>query len=95
MEKTRLSSKGQIIIPKAVRDAHGWTEGTEFTVEGSKDAIVLRPQRTSLFPRTTIDDVIGCVNYKGPRKSIKEMNDGIVKEARLMWQAFETQAKKK
>lgn len=94
MEKTRLSSKGQIIIPKAVRDAHGWTEGTEFTVEDTKDAIVLRPQRAALFPRTTIDDVIGCANYKGPRKSIKDMNDGIVKEARRMWQAFEAQAKK-
>jgi AbrB family looped-hinge helix DNA binding protein len=95
MEKTRLSSKGQLIIPKAIRDAHGWKEGTEFTVEGSKDAIVLRPQRVPLFPKTKIDDVIGCANYKGPKKSIKQMNDGIVKEARRMWQAFEEQSKKK
>lgn len=95
MEKTKLSSKGQVVIPKAVRDAHGWTEGTEFTVEDTPGALVLRPQRTSLFPKTTIDDVIGCANYKGPRKTLKEMNDGIVKEARRMWRDFEAQEKKR
>ncbi len=93
MEKTKLSSKGQIVIPKSVRDAHGWTEGTEFTVEDTPEALVLRPRRPEFFPKTTLDDVIGCANYKGPKKSIKEMNDGIVKEARRMWKAFEAKNK--
>ncbi len=95
MEKTRLSSKGQLVIPKSVRDAHGWGEGTEFTVEDSKDALVLRPHRRPIFPRTTIEDVIGCANYKGPKKSIKEMNEGLANEARRMWRNFEAQGKKR
>ena len=61
MEKTRLSSKGQLIIPKAVRDAHGWGEGTEFTVEDTKDGIVLNlwrrtcPDGESWFELPVID----------------------------------------
>ena len=95
MDKTKLSSKGQIIIPKAVREAHGWTEGTEFTVEDIKDGIVIRPERTSPFPRTTLDDVIGCVNYKGPRRSVDEMHEGIAVEARRMWRGLDKQDKKR
>ncbi len=84
METTRLSSKGQIIIPKAVRDAHGWKEGTEFTVEASRQAIVLRPKR--LFPRTTVDQVFGSAKYDGPPKTIEEMNAGIDEALRERWE---------
>jgi bifunctional DNA-binding transcriptional regulator/antitoxin component of YhaV-PrlF toxin-antitoxin module len=31
MDTTRMSSKGQVIIPKA--EAQGWTEGTELVIE--------------------------------------------------------------
>lgn len=86
METTRLSSKGQLIIPKAVRDAHGWREGTEFTVEATRDAIVLRPKR--LFPETTIDEVAGCLKYDGPPVSIEEMDEAIAREARARWDRF-------
>ena len=33
MESTRLSSKGQIVLPKGIRNARGWAPGTEFIVE--------------------------------------------------------------
>lgn len=79
METTRLSSKGQLIIPKAVREAHGWKAGTEFTVEATAAGIVLRPKR--VFKRTTVDDVIGCAGYTGPRRTIEEMDQAIVAEA--------------
>ena len=42
MARTRLSSKGQVIIPKAVRDRHGWRPGLELDVEDQADAVVLR-----------------------------------------------------
>ena len=45
MAKTRLSSKGQVIIPKAVRDRHGWQPGVELEVEDRGDAVVLRPAK--------------------------------------------------
>lgn len=84
MDTTRLSSKGQLVIPKAVRDAHGWKEGTEFTVEATRDAIVLRPKR--LFPRTTVDQVFGSAGYKGPPKTIEDMNAGIDEALKERWE---------
>jgi AbrB family looped-hinge helix DNA binding protein len=56
MAKTRLSSEGQVIIPKAVRERQGWQPGTELEVEDQGDVVVLR--RARLFPRTTIDEVL-------------------------------------
>ena len=38
MDTTRLSSKGQLVLPKAIREADAWTEGTEFIVERVEDA---------------------------------------------------------
>lgn len=89
METTRLSSKGQIIIPKAVRDAHGWTEGTEFIVQEDKGAIVLRPVKP--FPRKTVDEVFGSLKYDGQPKTIEEMNAAVGEAAIEMWKRFEEQ----
>jgi AbrB family looped-hinge helix DNA binding protein len=33
MEITRLSTKGQIVLPKGIRASRAWGPGTEFTVE--------------------------------------------------------------
>ena len=33
MDTTRLSTKGQIILPKNIRTARAWGPGTEFTIE--------------------------------------------------------------
>jgi AbrB family looped-hinge helix DNA binding protein len=83
MQTTRLSSKGQVIIPKAVREAHGWGEGTQFTVEDTQDGILLRPK--PLFKPTTIEDVFGCLKYDGPPKTVEEMNAAIDEEMRRRW----------
>ena len=58
-----------------MRDAHAWGPGTEFTVEETREGILLRPAR--LFPKTTLDQVVGCLRYKGKAKTLKEMDDGI------------------
>lgn len=75
METTRLSSKGQVILPKSVRDAHHWAVGTEFEVEDRPEGILLRPKKR--FPITDIGDVVGCTGYRGPAKSIEEMEEAI------------------
>jgi len=52
METTRLSSKGQVILPKSIRDAHRWQPGTEFVVEETTEGILLRPAKT--FPAASV-----------------------------------------
>lgn len=75
MESTRLSSKGQIVIPKRFRERHGWGQGTEFTVEEVPSGILLRPQR--LFAPTRLEDGLGCAGYKGPAKSLEEIEEAL------------------
>ena len=40
---TRMSSKGQVVIPENVRKRLGLKAGSEFVVVASDDAVVLRP----------------------------------------------------
>lgn len=80
METTRLSTKGQIIIPKSVREAHNWEAGLEFSVEEAGDAILLRPLKT--FHAAKLEDVIGCTGYQGPRHSLEDMEAAIALGAR-------------
>jgi len=42
LETTKMSSKGQIVIPQTVRDEIHATEGTVFAVIGSKDSLILK-----------------------------------------------------
>jgi AbrB family looped-hinge helix DNA binding protein len=91
MAKTRLSSKGQVIIPKAVRDRHGWATGLELEVEDRGDAVVLRPAKP--FPPTTFEEVRGCLKYDGPPLTIEEMDEAVDREAQQMWDEFERQGR--
>jgi AbrB family looped-hinge helix DNA binding protein len=78
--KTRLSTKGQVILPKAVRDRHGWTAGTELQIVDGPDGVTLRPARP--FPPTRPEDVRGILKYDGPPISIEDMDAAITEEVR-------------
>ena len=80
METTRLSTKGQLILPKSVRDAKAWKAGMEFTVEATKEGVLLRPAK--LFKPTRIEDVAGCLHYTGKPKTLAEMDQGIIDEVK-------------
>jgi len=45
MVKSRISSKGQITLPKAIREALGLRPGEEVVFELRDDEVVLRPRR--------------------------------------------------
>lgn len=42
IELTKMSSKGQVVIPQNLRNRLGASEGSVFAVFGSNDAIVLK-----------------------------------------------------
>ncbi len=71
METTRLSDRGQVILPKSIRDAHHWTPGTEFEIEDQPEGVLLRPKKQ--LTASQFKDVIGCTGYLGPAKSLQEM----------------------
>lgn len=83
MASTHLSSKGQVILPKAVRESHGWTAGTMFSVEEVGDGVLLRPLKSVRPTRPTppLDDVAGCLPVSGPARTIEEMDAAIADEA--------------
>ena len=80
METTSLSSKGQVILPKSVREAHHWLPGTRFVVEDVAEGVLLRP--ITPFTASRLEDVVGCAGYTGPAKSLDEMEEAIAVGAR-------------
>jgi AbrB family looped-hinge helix DNA binding protein len=77
---TRLSSKGQVIIPRQVRTAHNWKSGQELEVVDVGDGVLLKPKKP--FPETTLAEVTGSLGYNGKAKTIEEMEEAIRKGAR-------------
>ncbi|MBT5873346.1 MAG: AbrB/MazE/SpoVT family DNA-binding domain-containing protein [Candidatus Latescibacteria bacterium] len=77
MVYTKLSSKGQVIIPKAVRSAQHWEAGQELVVVEVDDGILLKPRNP--FEQTELKNVAGCLKYSGPANSLDEMDDAIRK----------------
>ena len=75
METTRLSTKGQIVLPQSIRVSRAWGPGTEFTVEETNEGVLLRP--AGLFPKTSLDEVAGCLKYKGKAKTLAQMDASI------------------
>ena len=76
METTKLSSKGQVVLPKSVREQHGWGPGTEFEVETTSDGVRLRAKAP--FPKIELAQVFGSVRHAGPAKTLADMDAGIL-----------------
>jgi AbrB family looped-hinge helix DNA binding protein len=75
METTRLSTKGQIVLPKTIRTTRAWGPGTEFTVEETGDGILLRP--TGTFSEADLDEVAGCLRSKPKSTTPAKMRTAI------------------
>ncbi|MHB8381967.1 MAG: AbrB/MazE/SpoVT family DNA-binding domain-containing protein [Candidatus Binataceae bacterium] len=80
METTRLSSKGQVVLPKLIRDARRWQPGTEFVVEDTPNGVLLRPAKP--FAPSRLEDVAGSLRYAGKPKTIRQMDAAIRAEVR-------------
>jgi AbrB family looped-hinge helix DNA binding protein len=75
MKTTRLSSKGQVIIPKALREAHHWEIGQELIAVDVGEGILLKS--SNIFENTTLDQVAGALKYSGTSKSLEDLEDAI------------------
>jgi len=77
---TTVSTKGQVVLPKAIRDERRWRAGTQLTIESTPDGVLLKP--SSLFPPSKAADVFASLPYRGKPKSVEEMEASITAEAR-------------
>ena len=76
-----ISTKGQVILPKAIRDQLRWDAETRLAVEHTAEGVLLKPLTTA-FARTRPEDVFGCLAFKGKPRSIEDMEAGIATEAK-------------
>ena len=77
---TVVSTKGQVILPKAIRDQRHWPAGTRLMVENTPEGVVLKP--VPLFPATSVGALFGSLVYEGPAKSVADMDAAVAAEAR-------------
>jgi AbrB family looped-hinge helix DNA binding protein len=80
VETTRLSSRGQLVLPKSVRNTRGWQPGTEFAIEEVTEGVLLRPLKP--FKPARFDEVFGCLRHPGRAKIMRQMEKAIAKGVR-------------
>lgn len=83
--QTKVSSKGQIVIPKDVRDRLNIITGDQLDVVERPDGVLLRkrgPKSTKTFEEC-VANIRQAINYDGPPISIDDMNASIAE----MWKS--------
>lgn len=72
----KLSSKGQIVIPKEIRDQFHWEPGTEFIIEKQAEGISLKPK--TVFKTTRVRNGLGMLARTGREPLTQEGIDQAV-----------------
>jgi AbrB family looped-hinge helix DNA binding protein len=67
---TRMSSKGQVVIPEEIRDRLGLKAGTQFVVLGNRDAVILKA--ISAPSVEEFNDLIGQARQQASRAGLKK-----------------------
>ena len=78
--QTRMSGKGQVVIPKDVRDRLRLAPGDTLEVVERPDGVLLRKPVSSKSGETFDESTARLrarINYTGPPVSIEEMNESI------------------
>jgi len=80
--KTRLSTKGQIVLPKEIRRRRNWEPGAELTIEETEEGVVLK-RAVPLVAPTRLEDVYGMLHRPGMKAvSIEEMDEAVAREVK-------------
>ncbi|MBN8509449.1 MAG: AbrB/MazE/SpoVT family DNA-binding domain-containing protein [Burkholderiales bacterium] len=80
MDTVTLSSKGQLVIPKAVRDCAQVAPGSKLSVRYVDGEIRLRPLAPA--PAVTLDEVAGCL-ARPARKRLSDTQTRAAIQAKL------------
>lgn len=77
---TTVSTKGQVILPRAIRQRRDWDAGTRLIVEETAEGVLLR--QVPAFAPTRPEDVFALLPHRGDPKSIEDMDAAVLAEAR-------------
>lgn len=69
---TKLSSKGQVVIPEEIRDRLGLKPGAQFVVVGERDVVILKVIQTP--DMSQFDEIVGRAR-KAAKKAGKRPGD--------------------
>jgi AbrB family looped-hinge helix DNA binding protein len=83
METTKLSSKGQVIIPKAVRSARRWEAGQELLVIDTENGVLLMAKAP--FETTELGDVAGMLKDRVEPRTEQQIREAIDRDMRSRW----------
>jgi AbrB family looped-hinge helix DNA binding protein len=83
MDTTKLSSKGQVIIPKAVRSARRWEPGQELIVIDTEEGVLLMPKAP--FKATRLGDVAGMLKDRVKPRTERQIREAIDRDVRSRW----------
>jgi antitoxin PrlF len=76
MATTTLTSKGQLTLPKEIRERLDWHEGDRFTVDIEDGRAVLTRAKA------TVDDLMNVLPKATRKRSIEEMDQALRSRAR-------------
>jgi AbrB family looped-hinge helix DNA binding protein len=77
---TTVSTKGQVILPSAIRRRRAWGAGTRLLVEETAEGVLLRT--APAFAETHPKDVFASLPHSGKPRTLEEMEAGVLAEAR-------------
>lgn len=83
METTKLSSKGQVIIPKAFRSTHRWEPGLELLAIPTTEGLLLKPKAP--FAPSELSEVVGMFKGKVATKTEEEIAAALSRDMRKRW----------
>ena len=77
-----LSIKGQVVIPKELRDDRQWHAGMTLLVEICPQGMLLRPIPPQLFAPTTLNAVMGSARYRGSALSAEAIKQALAADVK-------------
>ncbi|MDT8389279.1 MAG: AbrB/MazE/SpoVT family DNA-binding domain-containing protein [Lentisphaeria bacterium] len=77
MITAKLSTKGQIVIPGAIRRRHHWNYGQSLVVEDAEDGVLLRTAPAG----KGLGKLVGIAGYCDKPKTLADMDAAIKKGA--------------
>ena len=79
---TKMSSKGQVVIPEEIRKKLGLETGTQFVVIGDRDVVILKSLSTPSMDE--FDDLIGRARIQARKASLRrsDITEAVSREKR-------------